>query len=50
MKIENLHIDGFGVWNDKTWTPLSPGLNIFHGPNETGKSTLMAFIRTEWIG
>ena len=50
MKIENLHIDGFGVWNDKTWTPLSPGLNIFHGPNETGKSTLMAFIRSILFG
>src|SRR5678816_4340523 len=50
MKIENLHIDGFGVWNDKTWTPLSPGLNIFHGPNEAGKSTLMAFIRSILFG
>lgn len=50
MKIENLHIDGFGVWNDKTWEPLSPGLNIFHGPNETGKSTLMAFIRSVFFG
>ena len=46
MKIENIHIDGFGVWNDKTWEPLGPGLNVFHGPNETGKSTLMAFIRS----
>jgi uncharacterized protein YhaN len=50
MKIENLHIDGFGVWNDKTWTPLSPGLSVFHGPNETGKSTLMAFIRSILFG
>lgn len=50
MKIENLHIDGFGVWSDKTWTALSPGLNIFHGPNETGKSTLMAFIRSILFG
>ena len=30
MKIESLHIDGFGVWNDKTWAPLSAGLNVFH--------------------
>jgi len=50
MKIESLHIDGFGVWNDKTWEPLSPGLNVFHGPNETGKSTLMAFIRSVLFG
>src|SRR5678815_54649 len=50
MKIDNLHIDGFGVWCDKTWGPLAPGLNIFHGPNETGKSTLMAFIRSILFG
>jgi uncharacterized protein YhaN len=50
MKIENIHIDGFGVWNDKTLGPLAPGLNVFHGPNETGKSTLMAFIRAMFFG
>src|SRR6516225_9851855 len=50
MKIENIHVDGFGVWNDKTWGPLNPGLNVFHGPNETGKSTLMAFIRSMLFG
>ena len=50
MKIENIHIDGFGVWNDQTWGPLSPGLNVFHGPNETGKSTLMGFIRAMFFG
>lgn len=50
MKIENIHVDGFGVWNDKTWEPLGPGLNVFHGPNETGKSTLMAFVRSILFG
>ncbi len=50
MKIENIHIGGFGVWNDKTWGPLEAGLNVFHGPNETGKSTLMAFIRSMLFG
>jgi uncharacterized protein YhaN len=50
MRIENIHIDGFGVWNDKTWGPLNAGLNVFHGPNETGKSTLMAFIRSMFFG
>jgi uncharacterized protein YhaN len=50
MKIDSIHIDGFGVWTDKTWGPLSPGLSIFHGPNETGKSTLMAFIRSIFFG
>jgi uncharacterized protein YhaN len=50
MRIENIHVDGFGVWTDKTWGPLDPGLNVFHGPNETGKSTLMAFIRSMLFG
>src|SRR3989442_2788250 len=50
MRIENIHVDGFGVWSDKTWGPLEPGLNVFHGPNETGKSTLMAFIRSILFG
>jgi len=50
MKIDHIHIDGFGVWNDRTWGPLSPGLNVFHGPNETGKSTLMTFVRAVLFG
>src|SRR5262245_10572972 len=50
MKIEGIHIDGFGVWNDTTWNPLSPGMNVFHGANETGKSTLMGFVRAILFG
>src|SRR5262245_56901602 len=50
MRIETIHIDGFGVWNDRTWEPLAPGPNVFHGPNETGKSTLMAFVRSLFFG
>jgi uncharacterized protein YhaN len=50
MRIEKIYIDGFGVWNDKTWGPLEPGLNVFYGPNETGKSTLLAFIRSMLFG
>jgi uncharacterized protein YhaN len=50
VRIESIHIEGFGVWNDRTWESLSTGLNVFHGPNETGKSTLMAFIRSILFG
>src|SRR5215467_5174229 len=50
MRIDNIHIDGFGVWNDRNWGPLAPGLNVFHGPNETGKSTLMGFVRAMLFG
>src|SRR5881392_1100364 len=50
MRIENIQVDGFGVWTDKNWGPLGPGLTVFYGPNETGKSTLMAFIRSMLFG
>src|SRR5438552_47678 len=50
MRIENIYVDGFAVWYDKTWGSLEPGLNVFHGPNETGKSTLMVFIRSMLFG
>ena len=50
MKIKDIHIDGFGVWADRTWGDLSPGVNVFYGPNETGKSTLMAFVRAMLFG
>jgi uncharacterized protein YhaN len=50
MKIDNIHIDGFGVWNDQSWEELNGGLNLFHGPNERGKSTLMSFIRSILFG
>ncbi len=50
MKITDIHIDGFGVWNDCAWLELSPTLNVFHGPNETGKTTLMSFVRSMLFG
>src|SRR5690348_14654031 len=50
MKIDHIHVEGFGVWTDRAWGPLSPGVNVFHGPNETGKSTLMGFVRAIFFG
>ena len=50
MKITDIRIDGFGVWNDCGWPDLSPGLNVFHGPNEIGKTTLMSFVRSMLFG
>jgi uncharacterized protein YhaN len=50
MKIESIHITGFGVWSDKAWSSLAPGINVFYGPNEAGKSTLMAFVRAILFG
>jgi hypothetical protein len=43
VKIQKLHIDGFGRLNNAIFD-LAPGLNIFGGPNEAGKSTLQQSI------
>ena len=40
MKLERLHIEGFGCHRDKSWE-FDPGLNVISGPNEVGKTTLM---------
>ncbi len=45
MKITELLIDRFGVWNDITMPLSDAGVSVFYGPNEAGKSTLMRFIR-----
>ncbi|MCD4844613.1 MAG: AAA family ATPase [Methanosarcinales archaeon] len=45
MNIENIHIDGFGQFNQLSIDDLQPGLTIFKGNNEAGKSTLLSFIR-----
>jgi len=45
MKIDRLHIDGFGVFHEKQITGFSKGVNVLYGPNEAGKSTLLDFIR-----
>ncbi len=45
MKITRIHVDQFGNWNDLNLAPLNAGINVFYGPNETGKSTLMRMIR-----
>lgn len=50
MRLESLHIDGFGHFRDHEITELSPGLTVFLGENEAGKSTLLAFIRNILFG
>ncbi|MCA9106069.1 MAG: AAA family ATPase, partial [Planctomycetales bacterium] len=46
MKITDLQVDGFGVWNELTIDDLSPEMTVFFGRNEAGKTTLMQFIRS----
>ncbi len=50
MKIHELQVDGFGVWTALRLAPLDDGLNVFYGPNEAGKSTLLQFVRTVLYG
>ncbi|WP_278473065.1 DUF4332 domain-containing protein [Gimesia maris] len=45
MKITRIHVNQFGNWQDLNLAALDPGINVFYGPNETGKSTLMRMIR-----
>ncbi len=44
MRLKSIVIDSFGRLKGKTFN-LDPGLNVFYGPNESGKSTTMEFIR-----
>lgn len=50
MKIREMYIDGFGHFHDYTMRDLPPGLTVISGPNEAGKSTLLAFIRRMLFG
>ena len=49
MRIEKLYIRGFGKLEDFT-LELSEGLNVMYGPNESGKSTIMAFVKAVFYG
>ncbi|MBE6610997.1 MAG: hypothetical protein E7632_00780 [Ruminococcaceae bacterium] len=44
MIIESIHIESFGTLEHRDFA-LSPGVNIIEGANESGKSTLAAFIK-----
>ena len=50
MKLRGWHIAGFGSLVDWRQEDLSGGLNVFYGPNEAGKSTLLAFLRFALFG
>lgn len=44
MKVSGWFIDGFGHFHKEEVEDLPPGLIVVHGPNESGKTTLMDFI------
>ena len=44
MKVTDLEVDGFGVWSGLQLAELSDQVNVFYGPNEAGKTTLLQFV------
>ena len=50
MRIEELYLDGFGHFHQRTIGPVSGPVTVFYGPNEAGKSTTLAFIRAILFG
>ena len=49
MRIERIDIDGFGRLANASWD-LPPGLSVFLGQNEAGKSTLLNAVRALLFG
>ena len=49
MKIKKININGFGKFEDRLFM-LKPGMNVFYGCNESGKSTLQSFIKGMLFG
>ncbi len=49
MRIDKICINNFGKLSDITFS-LKDGLNIIYAPNESGKSTLLAFIKFIFYG
>ncbi|HEX3726481.1 MAG TPA: AAA family ATPase, partial [Pirellulales bacterium] len=50
MRITGLKIDGFGVWSGLELADLAGDVNVFYGPNEAGKTTLVEFVRSIFYG
>ena len=50
MRLEDLYLDGFGHFHRHAIGPISGPVTVFYGPNEAGKSTLLAFIRAVLFG
>ncbi len=49
MKIQEIHIQSYGALKDYTLR-LGEGVNVLEGPNESGKTTVAAFIKYIFYG
>ncbi len=50
MQIRDIYIEGFGRFRDQKVGTFEPGLNVIHGPNEMGKTTLLELVRRVLFG
>ena len=50
MRLRGWHVEGFGLLHDFRVEDLADGLTIVFGPNEAGKTSLLAFIRGVLFG
>lgn len=50
MRLDGFNINGFGIFHNVKLGGLSPGLTVFVGENESGKSTLLGFLRAILFG
>ena len=50
MRLKKLYLDGFGHFYKYSIDDISDSVTVFYGPNEAGKSTLLAFIRGVLFG
>ena len=48
MRISRIRIDSYGRLKDRD-IDVSEGLNVFYGPNESGKTTVMEFVRNTLV-
>ena len=50
MKIIQMNLDDFGIYHNVMWNPPERGLIVMHGRNESGKTTLMKYVRSMFFG
>ena len=50
MFIERIDVERFGALSRTTIDRLGPGVQVLHGTNETGKTTLLEFVRAVFFG
>ena len=50
MRVAAWHVEGFGIFSDYAGPELPDGLIVLTGPNEAGKSTLLAYMRGMLFG